>query len=161
MRRKILLTTVAGLTVLVVGAAAYIALIGVRVGPSRDTLTGRWVAEDGATMNLNADGTFTGSGFSRCVGPLYYRVPDPDGDPRPEDAVTVDEAAGTWNYGPESDYTKVTALVLRFRSPKDFTTYWNVSAVTWQFHTKEISIIKSRDAYNMPGTAQCGFVAHR
>jgi hypothetical protein len=159
MRRRIAVTA-AVLVVLVLGTAGFIAFVGVQVGPNRNTLTGLWVADGGATMNLNANDTFNASGFSRCVGPLYYRVPDPDRGPAPEDAVTVDQAEGTWDYGPESDYTNVKALILRFRSPKAFTAYWNVSEVTWQFHTKTMSIIKSRDENNMPGTVYCGFVAH-
>ncbi len=160
MRRKIVVTAAAVLVVLVLGAVGYIALVGVQVDPDRNTLTGRWVADVGATMNLNANGTFNASRFSRCVGPLYYRVPGGDVTPVPEDAVTVDQAAGTWDYGPESDATNVKALILRFRSPKAFTAYWNVSEVTWQFHTKTMSIIKSHDEFQERGTTYCGFVAH-
>lgn len=159
MRTKIIISVATTGVLLSLASAGYaIAAREREVEPTPKILAANWRTDNELTsIDLHADGSFTASGISTCIGPIGLLDSTTR---RIQRAAKVIDGDGTGSYGWYPG-TNVGVLIMRFRTPTQPPLPWTVTGlIERRFHPVSLTLAIINQAETDPQTMMCTLHSH-
>jgi hypothetical protein len=108
------------LALVAVCALAFVSFAGVSVDVTEDRMGGTWSCDNGLSITLRADHTFTASSMAGLAG-----------ERTAVGTLDFSEGSGGWTLGAPSGDSQPTPIILNFTSPRPFPLTIQVAELNW------------------------------